>query len=57
MAPPDFTALFFASLGARSKPILYELRDGPEMLHDLVFLSSLIHDARGVFQASTATSP
>jgi hypothetical protein len=43
---PDFTALFFDTFGNASQPIRYELRQPPMLLHDLSFLSSLIHDAR-----------
>jgi hypothetical protein len=46
MVQPDFTALFFSSLGGAPKMLAYELRDGPQMIHDAVFLSSLLHDAR-----------
>jgi hypothetical protein len=45
-SPPDFTKLFFKSLGGPPKPISYPLRNGPCLLHDLAFLSSLLHDAR-----------
>lgn len=45
-SPPDFTKLFFDSLGGVPAPIRYPLRPGPCLLHDLTFLSSLLHDAR-----------
>lgn len=44
--PPDFTKLFFDTLGGVAAPIRYPLRDGPCLLHDVAFLSSLLHDAR-----------
>ena len=43
---PDFTALFYESLGGQPEPIRYKLREGPCLLHDIAFLNSLIHDAR-----------
>jgi len=43
---PDFTKLFFDALGGDPAPIRYPLRQGPCLLHDVAFLSSLLHDAR-----------
>jgi hypothetical protein len=61
MNQPDFTALFLASLGGSAKAIVYELRDGPQTIHDAVFLSSLIHDARlrrtGIEESGHLTIP
>jgi hypothetical protein len=44
--PPDFTQLFFDALGGVAEPIRYALRSGPCLLHDVAFVSSLLHDAR-----------
>jgi hypothetical protein len=44
--PPDFTKLFFDALGGVAEPVRYPLRSGPCLLHDVAFLSSLLHDAR-----------
>jgi hypothetical protein len=44
--PPDFTKLFFDALGGVAEPVRYPLRSGPYLLHDVAFLSSLLHDAR-----------
>jgi len=46
MNQPDFTKLFFDYFGAKPKKVKYELRLPPHLLHDLVFMSSLVHDAR-----------
>lgn len=46
MSQPDFTKLFFDYFGKKSKKVKYELRLPPYLLHDLVFMSSLVHDAR-----------
>jgi hypothetical protein len=44
---PDFRALFFAHFGPVPKRHRYELRFNTSNLHhDLIFLSSLLHDAR-----------
>lgn len=43
---PDFKALFYSSLGGEAAPIRYSLRSDSNFHHDVVFLSSLIHDAR-----------
>ncbi len=42
---PDFRGLFFGHLGGRKKKIRLAVRNDSNRLHDLVFLSSLIHDA------------
>ncbi len=42
----DFSALFYESLGGSPEPVHYKLREGPCLPHDIVFLNSLIHDAR-----------
>ena len=43
---PDFQNLFFAALGGKPKKQRYRLRFDSNLLHDLQFLSSLVHDAR-----------
>jgi hypothetical protein len=44
---PDFQALFFSYFGPEPRRRRYELRFGTSNVHhDLVFLSSLLHDAR-----------
>lgn len=43
---PDFNKLFFDYFGRKTKKVTYELRLPPNLLHDLVFMSSLVHDAR-----------
>lgn len=44
---PDFQALFFAHFGRQPKRQRYELRfDSSNLPHDVVFLTSLVHDAR-----------
>lgn len=44
---PDFQGLFFEHLGGKPRKQRYELRFGTSNLyHDVIFLSSLIHDAR-----------
>lgn len=43
---PDFTRIFFDHFGRKPKKVRYELRVPPYFLHDLAFMSSLIHDAR-----------
>ncbi|UTG94178.1 hypothetical protein [Geobacter sulfurreducens] len=43
---PDFTQLFYEFFGSKPRKVEYEVRNGPCRYHDLVFLSSLIHDAR-----------
>lgn len=44
--PPDFTKIFFKSLGGAPAAITYPVRRGGNTLHDVVFLSSILHDAR-----------
>lgn len=46
MKQPDFSELFSNHFGGKPKKVRYELRDGPCILHDLAFLTSLVHDAR-----------
>ncbi len=48
MNQPDFSELFRSHFGGDPKAVIYELRSGPNMLHDLAFMSSLTHDARVV---------
>jgi hypothetical protein len=43
---PDFKALFYSSLGGDVAPIRYSLRSDSNFHHDVVFINSLIHDAR-----------
>jgi hypothetical protein len=43
---PDFTQLFYEFFGNKPRKVQYEVRSGPCRYHDLVFLGSLIHDAR-----------
>ena len=43
---PDFQSLFFTALGGKPKKQKYRLRFDSNLLHDLQFLSSLVHDAR-----------
>jgi hypothetical protein len=44
---PDFQALFFAHFGRQPKRQRYELRfNSSNLHHDVVFLTSLVHDAR-----------
>ncbi len=45
MNQPDFTKIFFEYFGGKPRKVRYELRHPPNFLHDLTFLSSLIHDA------------
>ena len=44
--PPDFTKIFFDSLGGPPAAITYPVRRAGNTLHDVIFLSSLLHDAR-----------
>ncbi|HDZ21093.1 hypothetical protein LCGC14_0094630 [marine sediment metagenome] len=46
MDQPDFTDLFNTYFASTSRPICYEVRRDANRGHDLVFLSSLVHDAR-----------
>lgn len=43
---PDFQKLFFDHFNGPPKKVTYEVRQDSNRYHDLVFLSSLIHDAR-----------
>lgn len=43
---PNFDALFYETFGANSHPVSYAIRRGPNCGHDLIFVSSLTHDAR-----------
>jgi hypothetical protein len=43
---PDFTKLFYDYFGQTPRKVQYEVRQGPSRYHDLIFLSSLVHDAR-----------
>jgi len=44
---PNFQALFFRYFGPVPKRHIYEVRlDTSNMGHDIIFLSSLLHDAR-----------
>jgi hypothetical protein len=42
---PDFSKIFFDYFGIKPHKVLYEVREEPNLLHDIVFLGSLIHDA------------
>jgi hypothetical protein len=46
MKQPDFTKIFFDYFGGKPRKVSYEMRIGPCFLHDLTFLTSLVHDAR-----------
>lgn len=43
---PNFSRIFFDTFGVSSHPVRYGIRNDPNLLHDLAFLSSLTHDAR-----------
>ena len=43
---PDFTRIFKEHFSSATAGVRYELRGPPDTLHDAMFLSSLIHDAR-----------
>ena len=43
---PNFQKLFFDHFNGPPKKVTYEVRQDSNRYHDLVFLSSLIHDAR-----------
>ena len=43
---PDFNALFFGLSRGRPTKLEYRTRPGPDYLHDVLFVSSLCHDAR-----------
>lgn len=47
MRQPNFNQIWSKCLGGKTpKAITYCIRDGSNFIHDIVFLSSLIHDAR-----------
>jgi hypothetical protein len=43
---PDFRQLFYDHFGTVPKKVAYNVRQDSNRYHDLVFLASLIHDAR-----------
>lgn len=43
---PDFQKLFFSHFGDKPRKVTYTIREDSNRYHDLIFLSSLIHDAR-----------
>ncbi|MCF6314003.1 MAG: hypothetical protein L3J39_16270 [Verrucomicrobiales bacterium] len=45
---PNFQELFYQYFGSTPKKITYSIRSGANRLHDIIFLKSLIHDARFV---------
>lgn len=46
MKQPDFQKLFFDYFGSVPRKVAYTVRQDSNRYHDLVFLSSLTHDAR-----------
>lgn len=46
MKQPDFQKLFFDHFGKVPRKVSYSVRQNSNRYHDLVFLSSLVHDAR-----------
>ena len=46
MKQPDFQRLFFDHFGRVPRKVTYSVRSDSNRYHDLVFLSSLVHDAR-----------
>ena len=42
---PNFSKIFSDYFGKIPHKVLYEVREEPNLLHDIVFLGSLIHDA------------
>ncbi len=50
MNQPDFTNIFFNHFEDSPQKVHYELRLPPYFLHDLAFLSSLVHDARFLYK-------
>ena len=46
MKQPDFTLIFKETFGTKPRPVVYEIRPYASFLHDLAFVSGLIHDAR-----------
>jgi len=54
MSQPDFTTMFFEHFGGKKRKVKYELREGtPHFLHDIAFMSSLLHDS--IFDKSKIT--
>jgi len=45
-AQPNFTKLFYETFASGCHPIKYSIRNYANCLHDLAFMSSLVHDAR-----------
>ena len=43
---PDFKQLFYDYFGSKPKKVTYSIRHDSNRYHDLMFLKSLIHDAR-----------
>ena len=43
---PDFRQLFYDYFGSKPKKVTYSIRHDSNRYHDLIFLKSLIHDAR-----------
>jgi hypothetical protein len=43
---PDFGQLFRETFAADKHPVRYSVRSDGNLLHDLAFMSSLVHDAR-----------
>ncbi len=43
---PDFQKLFFSYFGDTPRKVVYQIRQDSNRHHDIVFLTSLIHDAR-----------
>jgi hypothetical protein len=43
---PDFKKLFYDFFGSKPKKVTYSIRHDSNRYHDLIFLTSLIHDAR-----------
>lgn len=42
---PNFSKIFSDYFGTNPHKVLYEVREEPNLLHDIYFLGSLIHDA------------
>jgi hypothetical protein len=43
---PDFQRLFFEHFGGVPRRVAYEIREDSNRYHDMIFLTSLVHDAR-----------
>ena len=43
---PDFRQLFYDYFGSNPKKVTYSIRTDSNRYHDLIFLKSLVHDAR-----------